>query len=63
MLDEYTLTDGKQVRSIYQEPQSWGFLEAFKIRNGMIVSVESDFVGAPYYMRSPWTQHPDRRAP
>jgi len=27
----------------------------------MIVSVESDFVGAPYYMRSPWTKHPDLR--
>jgi hypothetical protein len=63
VLDEYTLTDGKKVHSIYQEPQSWGFLEAFKIRNGMIVSVESDFVGAPYYMRSPWTKHPDRRPP
>jgi hypothetical protein len=61
VLDEYDLTDGTHMHSIYREPQSWGFLEAFKIRNGMIVSVESDFVGAPYYMRSPWTKHPDRR--
>jgi hypothetical protein len=61
VLDAYDLTDGTHMHSIYREPQSWGFLEAFKIRNGMIVSVESDFVGAPYYERSPWTQHPDKR--
>jgi len=61
VLDAYDLTDGTHMHSIYREPQSWGFLEAFKIRNGMIVSVESDFVGAPYYQRSPWTQHPDKR--
>ena len=61
VLDAYDLTDGTHMHSIYREPQSWGFLEAFKVRNGMIVSVESDFVGAPYYMRSPWTRHPDRR--
>lgn len=61
VLDWYTLTDGKRVHSVYQEPHTWAFLEAFKIRNGMIVSVESTFIGAPYYMRSPWTQHPDRR--
>jgi len=61
VLDEYDLTDGTHMHSIYREPQSWGFLEAFKVRNGMIVSVESDFVGAPYYMRSPWTRRPDLR--
>ena len=61
VLDEYDLTDGTHMHSVYREPQSWGFLESFKIRNGMIVSVESDFVGAPYYMRSPWTHHPDLR--
>lgn len=61
VLDAYKLTDGTTVHSVYREPQSWGFLESFKIRNGMIVSVESDFVQAPYYMRSPWTKHPDLR--
>jgi len=61
VMDEYTLTDGTHVHSIYHEPQTWAFLEAFKIRNGMIVSVESDFIGAPYYMRSPWTGQPDLR--
>jgi hypothetical protein len=61
VLDEYHLTDGKPMHSVYREPQTWAFLEAFKIRNGEIVSVESTFIGAPYYMRSPWTKHPDRR--
>ena len=61
VIDEYTLTDGEKKKSIFREPQTWGFLESFKIKNGMIVSVESTFVQAPYYMRSPWTRHPDRR--
>jgi len=61
VIDEYTLTDGEKKKSIFREPQTWAFLESFKIRNGMIVSVESTFVAAPYYMRSPWTRHPDRR--
>jgi len=61
VIDEYTLTDGEKKKSIFREPQTWAFLESFKIRNGMIVSVESTFVQAPYYMRSPWTRHPDRR--
>jgi len=55
VLDEYTLTDGKKQKSVYQEPQTWGFLESFKIEDGMITGVESTFVAAPYYMRSPWT--------
>jgi hypothetical protein len=61
VLDEYVLTDGQKRRSVYREPHTWAFLEAFKIKDGMIVSVESTFIGAPYYMRSPWTLHPDRR--
>lgn len=61
VIDEYTLTDGTKKKSVFREPQTWAFLESFKIRNGMIVSVESTFVAAPYYMRSPWTRHPDRR--
>jgi hypothetical protein len=61
VLDEYTLTDGHTQHSVFREPQTWAFLEAFKVRNGMIVSVESTFIAVPYYMRSPWTKHPDRR--
>jgi hypothetical protein len=59
VMDEYTLTDGTKTRSVFREPQTWAFLEMFKVRNGMIVNVESTFIGAPYYQRSPWTRRPD----
>ena len=61
VLDEYKLTDGTPQRSVFREPQTWALLEAFKIRKGMIVSVEASFIQAPYYMRSPWTKKPDLR--
>ena len=60
VLNEYRLTDGTEVRSIFQEPQSWGLLEAFKVSDGCISSVLATFVQAPYYQRSPWTVGADR---
>ena len=59
VLDEYTLTDGTPAKSNYQEPQSWGFLESFKITKAGIVAVEATFSAQPYFMRSPWTRKPD----
>ena len=59
VLDEYTMTDGTVAKSNYQEPQSWGFLEAFKVNKDGIVAVESIFSAVPYYLRSPWTRKPD----
>lgn len=59
VLDEYTLTDGTHARSNYQEPQTWGFLESFKVNKDGIVAVEATFSGLPYFMRSPWTRKPD----
>lgn len=56
VLDHYTLTDGTPVRSVFREPQTWAFLEAFKIRDDRIVSVQATFIQAQYYMRSPWTR-------
>lgn len=61
VLDHYTLTDGTPQRSIFREPQTWSFLESFKIRNDMISGVLATFVQAPYYQRSPWTRRPDPR--
>ena len=55
VLDEYQLTDGTPARSIFREPQSWGLLEMFKIRDDRIAAVEAVFVQAPYYMTSPWS--------
>jgi hypothetical protein len=59
VLDEYTLTDGTRNKSNYQEPQSWGFLESFKINVDGIVAVEATFSAVPYFMRSPWTRKRD----
>jgi hypothetical protein len=61
VMDEYKLTDGTPQKSVFREPQTWAFLESFKVRNDMIVGVEATFVQAPYYMRSPWTKKPDLR--
>ena len=59
VLDEYKMTDGTTAKSNYQEPQSWGFLEAFKVTKDGIIAVESVFSAVPYYLRSPWTRKPD----
>ena len=61
VMDEYKLTDGTPQKSVFREPQTWAFLESFKVKNDMIVGVEATFVQAPYYMRSPWTRKPDLR--
>jgi hypothetical protein len=55
VLDTYQLTDGTPVKSTFQEPQSWGLLEAFKVEDGCISSVAATFYQAPYYTVSPWT--------
>lgn len=55
VLDEFTLTDGTPMRSIFREPHSWSLLEMFKIKRGMITAIEATFIAAPYYARSPWT--------
>ena len=60
VLDEYLLTDGTSTKSVFQEPQSWGFLEMFKIKDGCIAAVVATFYQAPYNQRSPWTAGPDR---
>ncbi len=59
VLDEYTLTDGTPQRSVFREPQTWGFLEMFKIEDGCIASVIATFVQSPYKMLSPW--NPEER--
>jgi hypothetical protein len=61
VMDEYTLTDGTKTRSVFREPHTWALLESFKVKNDTIVGVEATFIGAPYYMRSPWTKKPDPR--
>lgn len=60
LLDSFTLTDGTEKKSIFREPHSWSVLELFKIKGGMITSIEATFIAVPYNMRSPWTESPWR---
>ncbi|MGX7896468.1 hypothetical protein [Tsuneonella sp. HG222] len=55
VLDTYNLTDGTPTKATFQEPQSWGLLEAFKVNDGCISAVIASFYQAPYYTVSPWT--------
>ncbi|MBT2186117.1 hypothetical protein KK488_04080 [Sphingobium sp. H33] len=55
VLDEYRLSDGTMTKSVFQEPQSWGLLEMFKVTEGCIAAVVATFYQAPYYTVSPWT--------
>ncbi len=61
VMDEYTLTDGTKTRSVFREPHTWSLLESFKVKDDRITAVEATFIGAPYYIRSPWTRKPDPR--
>jgi hypothetical protein len=54
VLDDYVLTDGTPMKSIFREPHSWCVLEMFKVKGGMITAVEAVFIASPYYARSPW---------
>jgi hypothetical protein len=54
VLDEYTTTDGETRHSVFREPQTWAFLEMFKIQGDCISAVQATFIQAPYHMESPW---------
>ncbi|MBO9581004.1 MAG: hypothetical protein J7498_08945 [Sphingobium sp.] len=54
ILDDYMLTDGTAMKSIFREPHSWHLLELFKIKAGKITAVEATFIAVPYYMETPW---------
>jgi len=59
VLDEYRMTDGTLTRSVFREPQTWSFFEAFKVKDDAITAVEATFTGAPYYIRSPFVKKAD----
>lgn len=54
MFDRYTLTDGREMRTVLKWPNSISLLEAFKIRNGRIWRIEAVFTYVPYFMPSPF---------
>lgn len=55
MFDRYTLTDGREMRTVLKFPNSISLLEAFKIRDGKIYRIEAVFTYVPYFMHSPFT--------
>ena len=56
VLDTYKTTDGKEVKSIFQETQTWDFLEMFKIKNNEIAAVEAVFIQGEYNQHTPWSK-------
>ena len=52
---DFKLTDGTPRTSPFQEPHTWSFIETFKIIDGAVGPVEADFIGSPYYSKSPWS--------
>lgn len=58
--DRYTLTDGREMRTVLKWPNSISLIEAFKIRDGRIWRIEAVFTYVPYFMPSPFThENPD----
>jgi hypothetical protein len=55
-LIDYKLTNGTVRRSPFAEPHTWSFIETFKVQNGEVGPVEADFIGSPYYIKSPWSK-------
>jgi len=53
--DRYTLTDGREMRTVLKWPNSISLLEAFKVRDGKIYRIEAVFTYVPYFMHSPFT--------
>jgi hypothetical protein len=54
--DRYTLTDGREMRTVLKWPNSITLLEAFKIREGKIYRIEAVFTYVPYFMHSPFAR-------
>jgi hypothetical protein len=52
--DEYELTDGRTLKTLLKWPNSLTIMEAFKIVDGEILTIEAVFDYVPYGMHSPW---------
>jgi hypothetical protein len=52
--DEYMLTDGRTMKTLLKWPNSLTIMEAFKIVDGEILTIEATFDYVPYGMHSPW---------
>jgi hypothetical protein len=54
--DEYQLTDGRTMKTLLKWPNSLSIMEAFKIVDGEIQTIEAIFDYVPYGMHSPWVE-------
>ena len=54
--DEYKLTDGRTMKTLLKWPNSLTIMEAFKIVDGEIQTIEATFDYVPYGMHSPWAE-------
>jgi hypothetical protein len=54
--DEYKLTDGRTMKTLLKWPNSLSIMEAFKIVDGQIFTIEAVFDYVPYGMHSPWAE-------
>jgi hypothetical protein len=52
--DRYTLTDGREMKTVLKWPNTITLLEAFKVRSGKISRIEAVFTYVPYFMPSPF---------
>lgn len=50
--DRYNLTDGREMRTALQWPNTISLIEAFRIRNGAIQRIEATFTYVPYFMNN-----------
>jgi hypothetical protein len=57
--DEYTLTDGRTMKTLLKWPNSLTIMEAFKIVDGKIYTIEANFDYVPYGTHSPWFEGED----
>ncbi len=58
--DEYELTDGRTMKTLLKWPNSLSIMEAFKIIDGKIFTIEASFDYVPYGMHSPWADEGDQ---
>jgi hypothetical protein len=54
--DEYKLNDGRSMKTLLKSPNSLDVMEAFKIVDGKIYTIEASFDYVPYGMHSPWAE-------
>jgi hypothetical protein len=57
--DEYELTDGRTMKTLLKWPNSLSIMEAFKIVDGKIYTIEANFDYVPYGTHSPWFKGED----